>query len=266
MKSRSSTLTAASSSASSEESSSENNDSSPLLFSAGLVADIQYAPIPDGHSFSGSPRYYRHALQAARHAAQHFEREKVELVLNLGDLVDGKCQDVEEHGGVALPDEDPGHYAADQVLDALSEYQHGPVLHVYGNHCLYNLNRHELQSKLGIPFQKEPCGDLVGYSAHTVESIRFIVLDSYDVAKMQRCEQSSQKYQAAHAILEKNNPNHATNENSPEGLDGLERRFVAFNGAVVFESGLVRWFSLLALVGWCILMFVMRSHRSLESK
>jgi hypothetical protein len=53
-------------------------------FTIGLLADIQYAPIPDGHSYSGVPRYYRHALEAAAHAAEHFEREQVDLVVNLG--------------------------------------------------------------------------------------------------------------------------------------------------------------------------------------
>ena len=29
------------------------------------MTDIQYAPIPDGHSYSGNPRYYKHAKIAA---------------------------------------------------------------------------------------------------------------------------------------------------------------------------------------------------------
>lgn len=59
-------------------------ESSPRRFTIGLLADIQYAPIPDGHSYSGVPRYYRHALDAAACAAAHFQREKVDLVVNLG--------------------------------------------------------------------------------------------------------------------------------------------------------------------------------------
>jgi hypothetical protein len=58
--------------------------STQRLFSVGLMADIQYAPIPDGYSYSGIPRYYRHALDAARHASRHFESEKVDLAINLG--------------------------------------------------------------------------------------------------------------------------------------------------------------------------------------
>ena len=61
---------------------SDPNDS--RQFTIGLLADIQYAPIPDGFSYSGIPRYYKHALDAARSAAAHFQQEKVDLVLNLG--------------------------------------------------------------------------------------------------------------------------------------------------------------------------------------
>jgi len=55
----------------------DNEDSSYPLFRIGLIADIQYAPIPDGYSYSGNARYYRHSLDVARHAAHHFESEGV---------------------------------------------------------------------------------------------------------------------------------------------------------------------------------------------
>jgi manganese-dependent ADP-ribose/CDP-alcohol diphosphatase len=202
-------------------------------FTFGVIADIQYAPIPDGHSYAGAPRYYRHAIDVARHAADHFQNDKVGLVLNLGDIVDGKCQAIEKHGGEALPaGVDPGLKVIDDVVEALSSYQHGPILHAYGNHCLYNADRKTLQSKLGIPFVKEPCGDLVGYWSHVQDGVRFVMLDSYDISKERRCKDTSKKYQEAHEILAKNNPNYPENENSPEGLVGVAKRFVAFGGGV----------------------------------
>jgi manganese-dependent ADP-ribose/CDP-alcohol diphosphatase len=198
-------------------------------FTIGLLADIQYAPIPDGFSYGGKPRYYRHALQVAKVAAQHFQDERVPLVVNLGDIVDGKCQEIQSDSGVTV---DPGHAAVSHVMDALSAYQHGPILHAYGNHCLYNLDRPSLQTKLGIPFVQEPCGDWVGYFSHCFQRYRFIVIDSYDIAKHRRCKTTSQKYQQAVNILSENNPNYPHAENSPEGLEDLDMRFVAFNGAV----------------------------------
>eukprot|EP00429_Kryptoperidinium_foliaceum_P010374 CAMPEP_0176005692 /NCGR_PEP_ID=MMETSP0120_2-20121206/2337_1 /TAXON_ID=160619 /ORGANISM="Kryptoperidinium foliaceum, Strain CCMP 1326" /LENGTH=356 /DNA_ID=CAMNT_0017338407 /DNA_START=164 /DNA_END=1234 /DNA_ORIENTATION=- len=216
-----------------DQDSSENCEPSPPpKFTVGVIADIQYAPIPDGTSYTGTPRFYRHALEVAKHAFQHFEEEKVDLVINLGDTIDGKCQDIELHGGDPVPDgEDPGHYSLNHVMEALSAYK-GRVLHTYGNHCLYNLHRKDLQERLGIQFTEEPCGDLVGYYDFVQEDVRFVVLDAYDVAIMQRCELSSKKRKQAAEILRENNPNFDANMNSPEGLQGTQRRFVGFNGGV----------------------------------
>lgn len=211
-----------------------DQDKDPLL-RAGVLADIQYAPIPDGFSHSGKPRYYQHSLEVARFAAKHFEREKVDVVLNLGDIVDGKCQAIEENGGQKLilnADADCGAHCVDRVIDALVEYKHGDTLHIYGNHCLYNLDRPSLQTKLGIPFVKEQCGDLVGYYSYLKNNVRFIVLDSYDISLMRRCQQSSEKRRKAVETLRTKNPNFPAEKNSPDNLNGLARRFVAFNGAI----------------------------------
>jgi hypothetical protein len=178
-------------------------------FTVGVIADIQYAPIPDGTSYSGIPRYYQHSLEVARHAFEHFEEEQVDLVLNLGDTIDGKCQDIVLHGGDPVPEGvDPGHFSLSHVLEAFSLYTKGRIIHTYGNHCLYNLDRPTLAEKLGIRFTKESCGDLVGYSHHVHEGVRFVVIDSYDVAILQRCEFLSQKRKEASEIMSKNNPNY----------------------------------------------------------
>ena len=202
-------------------------------FTFGVIADIQYANIPDGTSYAGVPRYYRHSLETASHAATHFENDNVELVLNLGDIVDGKCQDVVGNGGDELPaGVDPGEVAVDDVLDALSAYKSGPILHTYGNHELYNLEREKLGEKLGIQFVKEEYGDLVGYRSHVHNGIRFVVLDTYDINILRRCPDSSGKHREAVETLTRENPNFPDQANSPEGLVGVQKRYVAFNGAV----------------------------------
>lgn len=216
----------------------EEDQSSRLLARIGVLADIQYAPIPDGYSYSGNPRFYQHALHVANHAAEHFEREKVDLVVNLGDIVDGKCQSISTNGGVPLPSSDEdgrtaGEQCVDHVMDALSRYKHGQILHTYGNHCLYNMDRPMIQRKLNIPFVQEPCGDLVGYYSHQLcDGVRLVVLDTYDIALMQRCQRNSKKRQEAVRIMTAKNPNYPQLENSPDGLKGMAQRFVAFNGAV----------------------------------
>lgn len=208
----------------------------------------------DGASFSGTPRYYRHALTTARVAAEHFQRDRVGLVVNLGDTIDGKCQDTHKLNGWdglgkdgvkqqgAAISSNPGIDAIEEVVDALSAYSHGPILHTYGNHELYNMDREQLGPLLNIPFLKEPCGDLVGYWSHLAKEcgVRFVFLDSYDVAVGGRRD-TSEKRKQAEKILALNNPNFPENENSPQGLDGLMRRFVAFGGAV--GDAQLKWLS-----------------------
>ena len=62
------------------------------LFSFGVIADVQYADIPDGRSFLGVPRYYRHSIAVLRRAVQRWNGEKsVRFCINFGDIVDGFC-------------------------------------------------------------------------------------------------------------------------------------------------------------------------------
>ena len=249
---------------SSSSSANEDDDSNINLpaYTFGLLTDIQHAPIPDGHSYTGNARYYRHAMEAAAYAAQHFQEERVDCVVNLGDIIDGKCADVQRWGGeVDIPTVSAeeqtnidgakisvGHDAIDNVLQSLSVYR-GRILHTYGNHELYNLSRDKLMEKLKIPFTMEDTGDLVGYYTYLIENsnqkdvekisssspsmkLRALVLDTYDLCLLDRCPDSSHKRHRAHEILSANNHNYPHEENSPEGLEGVARRFVAFNGGI----------------------------------
>ena len=62
------------------------------LFSFGVIADVQYADIPDGRSFLDVPRYNRHSIDVLRRAVQRWNGEKsVRFCINFGDIVDGFC-------------------------------------------------------------------------------------------------------------------------------------------------------------------------------
>ena len=57
----------------------------------GVIADIQYADVEDGSNFDQSEtRRYRESLKCAKRAGKHFQNVGVDLVLQLGDIVDGK--------------------------------------------------------------------------------------------------------------------------------------------------------------------------------
>ncbi|OEU18081.1 Metallo-dependent phosphatase, partial [Fragilariopsis cylindrus CCMP1102] len=211
----------------------------------GIIADIQYAPIPDGYNYTGTnARYYRHSLIATKNAFQTFTnyipnddtsttrtrtRTGVDIVINLGDIVDGKCQDTNSAGMLSLK----------QVHHAMLSYTKTgrKILHTYGNHCLYNFNRTQLRQQLGIPFFIEEESESKSKSGHNKNngfSIKFIILDGYDIALMKRSNTKSKKYKLAEDILKKENPINykANNMNSPEGLEGIQKRFVGFNGAI----------------------------------
>ncbi|CAN1136409.1 Manganese-dependent ADP-ribose/CDP-alcohol diphosphatase [Linum perenne] len=187
------------------------------LFSFGVIADVQYADITDGHSFLGVPRYYRHSINVLQRAVHNWNhRQNPRFVMNFGDIVDGNC---------------PKHQSLDSVKKVVSEFDkfNGPVYHMIGNHCLYNLPRKDLLPLLTIQSR-----DLCAYYEFSpVPEFRFVVLDGYDISAIGWSEDNPKTIQALE-VLKKKNPN--SDKNSPEGLVGVERRFLKYNGAVGREQ------------------------------
>jgi hypothetical protein len=111
----------------------------------------------------------------------------------------------------------------DCVLQVFREFQ-GPVYHLLGNHCLYNLSRAQLHPKLGLAADVPAYYD---FAPH--ERFRFVMVDPYDISIMGWPEGHPRRA-AAERILKQHNPN--ADMNSPVGLRGYRRRYVAFNGGV----------------------------------
>ena len=59
------------------------------LFSFGVISDVQYADIPDGHSAKGVPRFYRNSLTALAAAVDSWRDAGVHFCMHLGDIIDG---------------------------------------------------------------------------------------------------------------------------------------------------------------------------------
>lgn len=196
------------------------------LFSFGIISDIQWAPIPDGHSFHGTPRYYADAFEKAKRAVEGFKAHDVECVVHLGDIVDYHAKQ-HGHSDQALAD----------IVACFDELEK-PVLHCIGNHCLYNHPRHVLNERLGIDVHKG-CSD----ASHSYFTFRppgqkhaFIILDGYDVSLLGYPPGHSH-HELAKAILDRENPNEEKNSN--RGLEGVARRFVKFGGGLSEEQ--VEW-------------------------
>ena len=187
------------------------------------LAHTQHAPVPDGLSFSGSPRYYRNALHSTSSISTLLTtRHSCPFSLNLGDTIDGKVNSIAQ----------PALEVLTNVLDVMKNFQ-GQWHHVYGNHELYtSLTREILSTTLNIPFKTEG-SDLIAYHSLLKSPLppsapyRFIFLDAYDLTVLGR---TGLKRSAAEIYLNKN-PNYLKGDvNSPVGLLGDEVRFVAFNG------------------------------------
>lgn len=188
----------------------------PLL-SFGVISDVQYADIPDGRSFIGVPRYYRHSILVLQRAVQKWNNhEKLKFVFNFGDIVDGFC---------------PKDQSLSAVKKVVNEFEifNGPIYHMIGNHCLYNLPRKTL-----LPLFKMPCtNERAYYDFSPIPEYRFVVLDGYDISAFGWPQNHPHTVKALNFLSEKN-PN--SEKNSPEGLVDLERRFLKFNGAVGREQ------------------------------
>ncbi|XP_027332070.1 manganese-dependent ADP-ribose/CDP-alcohol diphosphatase-like [Abrus precatorius] len=187
------------------------------LFSFGFISDVQYADIPDGRSFLGVPRYYRHSILVLQRAVKEWNTsQRHKFVINLGDIVDGYCP------------KDQSFNTVKKVVDEFAMFK-GPVYHLIGNHCLYNLPRSKLLPLLKI----QSFEGHAYYDFSPVPEYRFVVLDGYDISAI-GWPQDNPKTLEALEFLRGKNPNE--DKNSPTGLVGLERRFLMFNGAVGKEQ------------------------------
>ncbi|TYI90359.1 hypothetical protein E1A91_D03G116200v1 [Gossypium mustelinum] len=188
------------------------------LFAFGVITDVQYADIPNGHSFLGVPRFYRHSMLVLQRAVKSWNNNKnLNFAIHFGDIVDGKCP------------KDQSLNAVKKVVDEFENFK-GPVYHMIGNHCLYNLPRDKLLPLLKIPNLD---GGRAYYEFSPAPGYRFVVLDGYDISAIGWPHDHPKTLEALKFLRERN-PN--SDKNSPNGLEGLDRRFLMFNGAVGEEQ------------------------------
>ncbi|CAI5978550.1 unnamed protein product [Closterium sp. NIES-65] len=194
----------------------EDAEGKKPLFSFGVMTDVQYADIDDGHSFLGIPRFYRHSLEVVKRAVRDWNHETnhISFAVHFGDLVDGLCP------------REKSLEAFQTVLGEFGKLANGPVYHMLGNHCLYNLPRKTLNKLLAMP----PSADHRSYYHFSpFPGFRLVVLDPYDIS-MIGWPSGHPHAELAAEILGRQNPNEE--KNSPEGMVGMQRRFLKFNGGV----------------------------------
>lgn len=206
--------------------------------SFGLVADVQFAFAPDRIA-PGRPRFYQNSLKHLSNAVAHWNNEKLSFIVQLGDVIDG-----------VNVDNNTSPQALNTVLTELDK-TNVDVIHVLGNHELYNFTRQELlttplyqgykeQNKRGKHghLVRDYCSrDSAWYSTFIVKEspgFRFVVIDTFDESVLGRSKSSLEYHNALNIIRKHNN-----NENifaEPKGQGPLVKRFIGDNGGIGREQ------------------------------
>ena len=216
------------------------------LSTFGLLTDVQYANIDDGFNYDQTKvRYYRNSLMLTREAIRNwrkYEQEtqnRIEFVLQLGDLIDGKCK--------AMSDSLP---ALDKCLNELDSLFAGQdhdenrlprVLHIWGNHEFYNFKRKEI---LDLPLNTARCLkqnlDSNGnyYVYNVTDKLRLICLDFYEFSAL-GFDETDPIYLKAIELLKTHNKNEDLN--SVQNMRGHAMRFSKFNGSMSDKQ--MQWFA-----------------------
>ena len=126
------------------------SDAKPIL-RIGMVTDLHYADKP-----SAGERYYRETPKKLSEAVKQFEKDKPELIIELGDLIDAADS----------PDDEKAYLKSiAKEFAAIPCKQH----YVLGNHCVWSLTKAEFLEIVG---QKE------SYFSFDAAGYHFIVLDA----------------------------------------------------------------------------------------
>mmetsp|Transcript_71194 Transcript_71194/g.230454 ORF Transcript_71194/g.230454 Transcript_71194/m.230454 type:complete len:390 (-) Transcript_71194:149-1318(-) len=190
----------------------------------GLIADIQYADREDGSDFSGlEKRYFRNALHIAEAAVECWNAFDVDMVVQLGDIIDG-C-----NAQLGASDS-----ALRTVLGVLEHSAASRRFDLIGNHELYNIQRDNL------PMSGLNCVSPDGRTYHSVHlgtQWTGIFLDPYEHALIGVPKDHS-GYNKAKEVLQVHNPQLFT-EGTADWFNGLpvdKHRYVPFNGGVSVEQ------------------------------
>ncbi len=163
-------------------------------FAFGIIADAQYADKdPAGN------RYYRQSLDKLAACVEDFNRRDLAFVIQLGDIIDGS---------------DDSEKDLDEILKIFNRLK-APKHHVLGNHDFANIDRRTVTAKLNL---KKPYYD---FQSH---DMRFIVLDTMDVAVTGGWDEDSANFMQGQAMLQKLKASGASNAQPWNGGIGTEQK------------------------------------------
>ena len=206
-----------------------------LLFAFGVITDIQYADREDGTNFLQTVRRrYRNALNITKDAVRDWNkhahegglpgwgpRTDISFIAQLGDVIDGCNKDL-----------GASESALNTVLTLLQKAPTPHFVHCIGNHELYNFKREQLYQVLA---SNPPGAELAAHSKAYFSfqphpKFTMIVLDPYDISTLAPANDNPEP---AYRMLSENNPNDVrTGKDFTAGLQGIQKRWVPYNGAI----------------------------------
>lgn len=152
----------------------------------GIISDVQYANVDDATNHEKTKiRRYRKTEEFLKQAVSKFTKvPNLSFVLNLGDLIDGKCHKQNE--------------SLKSLEKMFSCFDEGGFLnktiHTIGNHEYYNFNRDELRERLLYNIQSiEPNADNLSYRVKIHDKINIIHIDTYDLTSIENSRSESHK-------------------------------------------------------------------------
>ena len=216
----------------------------PPLLSIGVIADVQYANSDNGSDFKKTVvRRYRNSLRLLEAAVNDWTTQQetlgypVQLLVQLGDLLDGRCQEANGDRDECLHAVMAQFHRFDDDTDALR-------VDIIGNHELYNFSREELRNPAGLlhtaRFDELLQQPSTYYSVVPCAGLRLVIIDAFEICTMNGDENSKKQ---ALDMLSKHNPNDMTQKGVDwtAGLEGTNKRFVPYNGAVSDQQ--LEWLS-----------------------
>jgi manganese-dependent ADP-ribose/CDP-alcohol diphosphatase len=209
------------------------------LVTFGLLTDIQYADVDNGTSYDKKRiRYYRNSLNLTREAVKNWlvheqqNNVKFKFLIQLGDIIDLKAT---ENGNSmnALNDvlNELNKLFVKNDCDNNEKNTITNLLHIWGNHEMYNFKRSEL---VDLPLNTAKAlgqnlnSDANYYVYNVTEKLRLICLDFYKFSLL-GYDETDEIYKKAFALITKHNKNE--NLNSYENMRGHALRFCKFNGS-----------------------------------
>lgn len=189
------------------------------IFSFGVIADVQYADADDGVNFEKTKtRRFRNGLKILQSAAEWWKAQStpLECIVQLGDLIDGRCKSNQ------MSDR-----CLEEALEAIRLSGIPRVLHLIGNHELYNFTRDELSKRLNTTPNNGPSW----YYTIPTPGWRLIVTDPYQISTLNG--EYAPSTEQAYEFLKKHNPNDVRLATDwTVGLEGENLRYLPYNGAI----------------------------------